>query len=127
MRCKALGLIAALSAAAPAATAQTPTDRADVRCVLVLTAAASDPKSRDSAMRGNFYYLGRLEGRGAATRLDALILAESRAITSPQAAQTELQRCIGELNARGAAFQATLQRVGRQARPPPTKGAPTPK
>lgn len=116
--------IAALALPAPAAFAQTPADRADVRCALVLTAVARDPKNRDSAIRGTFYYLGRLEGRGPAARLEALMLSEGRAMTSAQTAQSELTRCVAELNGRGAAFQATLRRVQQQAGPPAGKGAP---
>ena len=107
---------------APPALAQTAAaDVADVRCLMVLQAVGNDPKQRDAAARGVYYYLGRLSARGAIARLEASMLAEGRKMNAPAAVQAELTRCGAELNQRTGELQAINQRLQKQFAPPAKK------
>lgn len=113
---------AALAGLAPSAAAQTAADRADMRCLLVLQAVSQDPKQKDSATRGIYFYIGRLAARGPLSRVETLLPSEGRAIGSAQQAQAELTRCGTELTQRTGEFQAASQRAAQAARaaaPPP--------
>lgn len=122
-----IGLATLTGAVAPA-MAQTAADKADARCILMFSIAAQDPKNREAAKAGSFYYLGRLNAHGMSGKLTPLLVAETRTITSPAQAQAELTRCGKELNARvpemGAAM-AQVQQVSKAAaaarQTPPTK------
>lgn len=120
MRLAMLAFAGAIAAAAPPAAAQTPADRADVRCLLVLQAVSRDPEQREKAAQGIFYYLGKFQVRGGVTRLEPMILAEAKALT-PQQAQTELARCGAELHKQTQDLQAANKRVQAAASPPPAK------
>lgn len=124
MRPLALALAAGAMAAglAPSAVAQTAAaDVADVRCLMVLQAVGNDPKQRDAAARGVYYYLGRLSARGPVARLEASMLAEGRKMNAPAAVQAELTRCGVELNQRTVELQAINQRLQKQFAPPAKK------
>ncbi len=120
----ALAAGAMLAGLAPTAFAQAPaSDAGDVRCLMVLQAVGNDPKQRDAAARGVYYYLGRLSARGPVARLEASMLAEGRKMNAPAAVQAELSRCGAELNQRTGELQAINQRLQKQFAPP-AKGAP---
>jgi len=125
MRIAVLALAAALAAPAAPAVAQTPDDRSDVRCLLVLQAIARDPKQKENAGRGVYFYMGRLAARGGLVRVEPLMLSEARAISSAAQVQAELTRCAAELTKRTAEMQAANQRLQKQVQPaakaPPAK------
>ena len=133
MRRTLTGLIAAaaLTALAPAAVAQTPVDRGDARCILVLTLAASqNDKIKDTAVRGTFFYLGRLNARGQSGKMGPLMIAEAKAINSPQMADGELKRCITELSTRASDLRtgmAQMQAAANAQRAASPAAAPRPK
>lgn len=111
---------AALAAAALPVAAQTPADKSDARCILVLNLvgmqAGKDVTKRAQASEGVFYYLGRLSARGASGKLGGLLVSEAGAITTQQQAQAELARCGNELTARVGDLRnglTTLQNAGR--------------
>ncbi|MBL8553671.1 MAG: hypothetical protein JNL41_05285 [Phenylobacterium sp.] len=110
--------------AAPAA-ADAVTDKADVRCMLVLRFAARDPKAREMAVRGAHYYMGRLAARGPVARLEPVIVGEGRAMNSAAAAQAEFQRCAGELQKNQTEFQALDQKLAGENPAAPASGEPS--
>lgn len=118
-----LALTAGVAAAAGPVAAQAPltADQADVRCLMVMQVVARDPKVKEQGTKGVIFYTGRLSGRGAMSRIEAIIKAEA-AKMSPQQAKAELQRCSNDLNARGQELNAVNQRLAASVRP----GAPTP-
>lgn len=106
------------------AAAQTAADKADARCLLVISVAAQDPKNKESAGRGTFYFLGRLAARGVSSRLGPILVAEAKTITAAAQVQAELQRCGAELNARNNELRTALtqvQKAAAAARPPAKK------
>jgi hypothetical protein len=119
--------IALLAGTASPATAQTATDRADARCILVLTLAARDPAQKEAAGRGQFYYYGRVAARNPATKLGALLVDEAKVVTTPQKLQAELARCGTELTAANAALRDGLKAVESAAQQAPPPGAVPPK
>lgn len=123
MRRLMLALAVAAAFAAPPAMAQTATDAADVRCLLSLQVIGADPKQRDGALRGIYYYLGKLQARGGISRLQSVVLNEGRGLNSPAKVQAELTRCAGELNTAGKALQTANDRA-RAAAKAATGGAP---
>ncbi|MBX3485579.1 hypothetical protein [Phenylobacterium sp.] len=96
--------------AAPAA-ADAVSDKADVRCMLVLRFAARDPKAREMAVRGAHYYMGRLAARGPVARLEPVMAGEGRSMNSAAVAQAEFQRCAEELQKNQTEFQALDQKL----------------
>ncbi len=123
---------AALTAIAPAAVAQTAVDKADARCILVLTLAASqNDKIKDTAVRGTFFYLGRLSARGQSAKMGSVMVVEAKAINSPQMANGELKRCITELDARAGDLRTGMGQVQAAANAEraaqPAAAAPPPK
>ena len=110
MRLATLAIAGAIAASAGPAAAQTPADRNDIRCLLVLQAVARDPKQQESAARGIYYFVGKLESRGGLTRIEPMLLAEARSLPIQQA-QTELARCGAELNKQMQGFQAMTGRL----------------
>lgn len=124
----ALISVATVTTAASPAIAQTVADKADARCIMMFSVAAQDPKNREAAKAGSFYFLGRLNARGMTGKLGSVMVAEAKTLTTPAQAQAELTRCGNELNARvpemGAAL-GQLQQAGKAAaasRPrPPAK------
>ncbi|MBW8814557.1 MAG: hypothetical protein JF588_14120 [Caulobacterales bacterium] len=140
MRTVVLALVGAsllgAGAAQAAPTAANPTARAsaaaaaDGRCILVMNLLARDPKNRDAATRGTFYYLGRLAARSQTGDLTAILVASGKSLSGQAQLQSELKRCGGDLNASGgklgAAFQQ-LQQMGPAAPAGPAPAAaPTP-
>ena len=121
-----IGATALTGLAAPA-VAQSTSDKADMRCMLVLGVAAREPKNKQAAGQGSYYFLGRLAGRGFdLAKLGAGLVAEAKSITSPAMVQTELNRCSQELNTRSAQMNTAFGAVReagrlaqRQARPAP--------
>lgn len=116
----AIAAAATLAGLAQPATAQAPTaDASDVRCVMVLQAVSRDAKQRDNAVRGVFFYLGKLATRGPVARIEGLMLAEGKKMSTPQQAQTELTRCGAELSQRSNDLQAVNAKLAKQFGPPP--------
>jgi len=111
--------VAILAGSGSPAFAQTAADTADVRCVMVLQAVARDPKQRDNAVRGVYYYMGKLATRGAISRVEPIMLAEGRKMNSAPVVQGELSRCGGELSARSTELQAANQKLAKQLGSPP--------
>lgn len=121
-----IGAASLLSTTAPA-YAQTVADKADARCVIALTFAGRDPKDAPKAQQGIFYFLGKMEGRGATPRLEGLMLSESKTLNTGPLVQTELTRCGAELTRRATALGAMFQRLQATRPSPPTGAAPQPK
>ena len=122
MRSAATAVIGALALAAiaPTASAQSATDKADARCILVLQLAARDAKNKDPAVQGTFYYLGRLMAHGLSGKLEPLLLGEGKAITNGAMVQAELTRCGADLTARSAELRTVfvnLQQASAAAKP----------
>lgn len=127
MRAALTALIGAATLAtfAPPAAAQTAVDRADVRCILVLTVVGRDPKQAAAAQQGTFYFVGRLDGRGATNRVEPLMLSEGKAITTQAQVQAELNRCGNELKTRSDGLRAMSQRLAAQTPRPAAAAPPT--
>jgi hypothetical protein len=125
MRCALIALAGAvaLTGAAPA-FAQNAPDRADARCILVLSLAAREPKNREKVSEGIFYFLGKLTARGQGARLTSVLAQEAKSPINAQQAQAELNRCGQELTRSSAQLNGafkTLQASAprRPASPPP--------
>ena len=121
-----LSVLALVGAASPAG-AQTVGDKADARCVLVLAVAAQDPKNKEAANTGSFFYLGRLNAHGLSAKLGATLIAESKTITSPDQVKAELARCGNELNARGGEMRAAMGQLQQAGKAAAAKKTPPPK
>ena len=122
-----LTAIALLVASISPATAQSTPDRADARCILVLTLAARNPDQKEAAGRGQFYYYGRVAVRGTAAKLGAILVAEAKLVTTSQKLQAELARCSAELTVANAGLRDSLKEVETAARQAPKPGAVPPK
>lgn len=124
-----LGSTAVAAAPAPPAARASAAAAADGRCILVMNLLARDPKNRDGATRGTFYFLGRIAGRGQTGELDAILIASGKGVTSQAQFQAEAKRCGAELNASGgklgAAFQQ-LQQMSQAPGPAPAPAGPPP-
>lgn len=122
----AIAVATALAGLAPPAFAQaTANDTADVRCLLVLQAVGNDPKQREAAARGVYYYAGKLSARGAIARIAPVMVAEGKKMNAPQIVQGELTRCGGELSQRTSELQAVNQSLQKAfGAPPAAKAAP---
>ena len=129
MRYAALAFMAAavLTGAASPALAQSAADAADVRCMMVLQALSRDPAQREQAGRGLFYYIGRVTARGPLARIEPMMIAEGKKMSTPQQIKTELARCGAELNQNGGELQAINQRLQKQFGPPPGAAPPAKK
>jgi hypothetical protein len=129
MRHAALAFVAAtlLAGLAPPAFAQAPAgDTADVRCLLVLQAVGNDPKQREAAARGIYYYLGKLSARGPVGRAESLMVAEGKKMNAAPIVQGELSRCGGELSQKTSELQAVNQRLQKAFGPPTAAPAAAP-
>jgi hypothetical protein len=122
----ALTLLAMLLTASPA-LAQSAADRADARCILVLTIAARDTAQKEAAGRGQFYYYGRLAARSPTLKPGPLLFAESKVVTTQQKLQAELARCSAELTLANAALRDGLAEVEAAARQAPNPSVTPPK
>jgi hypothetical protein len=122
-------LIAAalLAGMASPATAQSAADRADARCILVLTLAARNPAQKDAAGRGQFYYYGRVAARSSTAKLGPILVDEAKLVTTPQKLQAELARCSAELTTANAALRDGLKEVEAAAQQAPRTGLVPPK
>jgi hypothetical protein len=103
--------IALFAGTASPALAQRAPDRADARCILVLTLVARDPAQKEAAGRGQFYYYGRVASRGTATKLGLILVAEAKVVTTTQKFQAELARCSAELISANAGLRDSLKAV----------------
>ena len=129
----ALVLAAAIALAALplAAGAQTPSPSAltvtDVRCVIVSGALAQsdDPQMKGIGYASLLYFWGRLEGRGAADNVAALIVAQAQKMSTDDL-KTQAQTCNALVTGAGQSIQdmsATLQKeLGGRAAPAPAPG-----
>lgn len=92
---------------------------------------ARDPKNREGASRGTFYFLGKMAGRGQTGALDAILIASSKGLNSQAQFQTEAKRCGAELNVSGGKLGAAFQQLQQMsqapaAAPTPAPGGPAP-
>lgn len=115
-------LVLAGAAAPQSAAAQSATDRADARCILVLTVAGRDPKQRAAAAEGVYYYMGRIDARGSGAGLEALLGAEGKSIRSKEELKADLTRCGATLRQRSLALQTAFENLRKLN--PPAKAAP---
>lgn len=118
-----LALLSGLTLPSPA-PAQSAVDRGDARCLLVSSLAAQNPAQREAAVRGQFHYAGRLIARGAGARMGALMIAEAKALKTPQQLQAELARCTAELTAANTVMRDSLKQLEDAARTLPTPAVP---
>ena len=123
MRTLILAIFAILAASSTPAAAQPAADRNDVRCLLVLQAVSRDPKQKEAADRGIYFFMGKIEARGGIVRLEPMLLAEGKALANAEQIRAELGRCGGELTRSTQNLQATNQRLvkaaqGAQPAPP---------
>lgn len=116
-----------LAITASAATAQTPADRADARCILVLALAGQTMSQKDAATRGQFYYYGRIAARGTSAKLGPLLLAEAKTLTTARQVQNELALCSGDLTAANANLGSGLLELQNSAQKAPKPGTAPPK
>jgi len=124
LACAAAAIVAGL---APPAFAQAPAaDSADVRCLLVLQAVGNDPKQRDAAARGIYYYVGKLSARGPIARVEQTMVTEGKKMNAAAIVQAELSRCGGELTQKTGELQAVNQRLQKAFGPPRAPAAPPP-
>jgi hypothetical protein len=103
--------VALLAGTASPAAAQSVPDRADARCILVLTLAARNTDQKEAAGRGQFYYYGRVAARGTAAKLGPIMVAEAKVVTTPRQLQSELARCSAELTVANATLRDSLKAV----------------
>jgi hypothetical protein len=103
--------VALLAGTASPAAAQSVPDRADARCILVLTLAARNTDQKEAAGRGQFYYYGRVAARGTAAKLGSIMVAEAKIVTTPRQLQSELARCSAELTVANAGLRDSLKAV----------------
>jgi len=115
-----LATCAALAVSATPSAAQPVSDRNDVRCLLVLQAVSRDPKQKEAAARGVYFFMGKIEARGGVTRIEPMLLAEGKSLSTGQQIQAELARCGAELTKSTQNLQAANQRLAKtiQAAPP---------
>jgi len=121
MRCWTI-LLAALSATLSLATGAHAADAdnvADARCLVAALALTQspDPQAKAFAPVASLYFVGRLDGRAPDLDLEAAVIKQVNAMSADEL-RSELQRCGGILQARGAklkAIGADLQRLGNPA------------
>lgn len=126
MRRAPLAFVAAgiLAGLAPPALAQAAaSDSGDVRCMLVLQTVAKDPKQREAAAKGIYFYTGRLSAHGPLARVTPLMVAEAKKMNTPAIIQGELTRCGGELSRKTSELQEVSQRLQKELGPPPAASA----
>jgi hypothetical protein len=116
MRLTALGLAAAtLIAAAQPALAQPAAnaDREDARCVLIMNLLAQSPEQKAPASTALFYFLGHMDGRGSGDKLEALLLAERKALEDETLFKAEFTRCGAVMGKRSQALGAMYERLDK--------------
>lgn len=118
MRGTAIAIIGALAltAAAQTANAQSAGDKADARCILALQLAIRDPKFKEAAVQGSFYYMGRMVAHGLSGKLEPLLQGERKMITA-ETVQSELTRCGTELTASTNEFRAAFTKMQSDTAP----------
>jgi hypothetical protein len=112
MRLTVLGLTAAaLVAASQPAFAQVQADRDDARCVLVMNLLAQDQQQQGPASMGLFYFLGRIDARGATDKLEGLLKTEQKGLESEATFKAEFARCGDVMTKRSAALNTMYGRL----------------
>lgn len=103
----------AVALAAPAAAQDAVSQ--DASCLVLSMAAAqsADPTIKQNGLMAQSYFMGRLDGRGAAN-LSAILSAQVAALT-PARAQAENTRCTVLIDNRVKAMRATLSQVKPQS------------
>lgn len=128
MRLTALGLAAAalISAAAPAAAQPAAgADQLDARCVLIMNFISQSAEQKAAAGMATFYFLGRIDSRGATSKLQSLLVSERAAVDSEEKFKAELARCGDIMTKRTAELNAMYKRL-QDAEPKPAAPAATP-
>ena len=106
--------VLSLLAATPAATAPVgEDDRDDLRCVIVVGIAGSQPAANTSAemktgiASGIAFFMGRIKGRNPTADLTSMLVTEAKGLAqNPAELQREFVRCGGEMKAFGAEAKA---------------------
>jgi hypothetical protein len=141
MRAFSLPLIAAfaLAAAAPASAATAlkaavPAPAAskadtgvtgDVRCLLVMTALASNKERQQAGQVGVYFFAGRISARAPGYDLTSAVKAQAPTL-GPQQLQAELQRCGPMVATAAQNTQAAITSLRPPGAPAPTPAAPAP-
>ncbi|HEX9931244.1 MAG TPA: hypothetical protein VGB08_00195 [Allosphingosinicella sp.] len=91
-------------------------DLGDAQCLVAYgqLGASEDAATRTAGMIGAQFYLGRLDGRGAASDLRGL-LKEAGEAMKPADPKPALERCGTRLQQRTQALQAVGQALAREA------------
>jgi hypothetical protein len=100
----ALLLTTALVISATAARAEN-TVTSDVRCMLTLSAVASDPNQRQAAVMGIYYFAGRIKAQNPGYNFGPGLKAEGERMTVADF-QKELKPCGDQMKATAAALEA---------------------
>jgi hypothetical protein len=116
---------AALAPAPTLAWADDPKSDTDIRCVVVGGALtqSTDPQLASLGRASLFYFLGRLEGRGAADNLDARVV-EAVGKMSADDVKTQWQVCGPMFMAATQSLQALGNAAQQHFGPPPATPAP---
>lgn len=98
-------LAAILATVAGAARAEEDANRADVRCVLAMSAMLRSPQYKDAGGAGIFYFAGRIEGRDPGFDLGSAMKREAGRMGAADYGD-EARRCGAQLAEKNRAFQA---------------------
>jgi hypothetical protein len=139
MRAFTLPMIAALAVAAAAAPASAatalkapaaaPVSKADtgvtgdVRCLLVMTALASNKERQQAGQVGVYFFAGRISARAPGYDLTSAVKAQAPTL-GPQQLQAELQRCGPIVAAASQGAQAAIASLRPPGAPAPAPAAP---
>ena len=97
----------------------------DVRCMLAMGAIASNPKARQAATLGVYYFEGRISARAPGINLPAAMKAEVAQINGKEM-QNEARRCSALVNQAAQTMQA-VQAAFSKPVTVPAAPAPPPK
>ena len=96
--------------------AANPDDFGDAQCLIAYgqLGSSEDAATRTAGLIGAQYYLGRLDGRGAASDLRGLLKQAGEAM-KPADLKPTLDRCGARLQQRTQALQAVGQALAKEA------------
>jgi hypothetical protein len=116
----------ALKAAAPAPAAKADTGiMGDVRCLLVMTALASNKERQQAGQVGVYFFVGRISARAPGFDLTSAVKAQAPTL-GPQQLQAELQRCGPMVATAAQNTQAAITSLRPPGAPAPVPAAPAP-
>lgn len=105
MKAIALAALAAAILMATPAGAQDDPNRADVRCLLAMTALMRNPQTQAAGGAGTLYFTGKIDGRDVKFDLQGATKREFSRM-DPMEYRREIQRCGEELKVRNEALKA---------------------